>query len=235
MAIHGLKEFRLTAAGLERLGARRVTFSVQLTGLPLRKLKPLSPRRRDATLRATLKQQLAGLKRRFPEADLTSRNTKGSWTLDGSLPASGVRQLAERSEVSDLSIKTIDGRSSARPTKAKGGWFCVWGVVAIQVEGQRSGTLTVEDRFVLVRAFDAENAVDQLAPEWREYGKPYLNPEGYMVRWHLVEIKDVFGLHDDRLSPAGTEVYSRLRTAKLKPEYRWLPGTAATKRRSGRP
>jgi hypothetical protein len=39
----------------------------------------------------------------------------------------------------------------------------------------------------------------------------------------LVEIKDVFALYDDRLSPAGAEVYSRLRTVKLTSEYRWRP------------
>ena len=34
--------------------------------------------------------------------------------------------------------------------KAEPGWFCVWGVVAIQIEGQGNGTVDLEDRLVLV-------------------------------------------------------------------------------------
>ena len=230
MTIHGLKDYRLTVAGLEKLGPRRVTFSVQLRGVPLRELTPLSPRRRDARLRVTLKRQLASLTRRFPEAGLKSRDSKkGSWTADGSLPAHTVRRLATRPEISELWISAIDGRSASAPS-AKEGWFCVWGIVAVQVEGQRSGMTKVEDRLVLVKASGVEDAVDRLAPAWKAYAEPYLNPEGYLVRWHLVEIKDVFALYDDRLSPGGTEVYSRLRTVKLRPEYQWRPNPAPNKR-----
>jgi hypothetical protein len=178
----------------------------------------------------TLKRQLATLTRHFPEGGLSSRDAKkGSWTLDGSLPANRIRRLADRPEVSDLWISAIEGRSRSLPAPEEA-WFCVWGIVAIQVEGQRSGMMKVEDRFVLVRAYGVEDAVDRLAPAWKEYAKPYLNPEGYFVRWQLQEIKDVFALHDDSLSPEGTEVYSRLRTVKLRSEHRWRPTAASNKR-----
>ena len=230
MAVSGLKDYRLTVAGLEKLGARPVTFSVQLRGVPLHKLTALSPRRRDARLRVTLKRQLTSLTRHFPEAALRSRDAKkGSWTLDGSLPANRIRRLAERPEVSELWISAIEGRSASVPA-ANEGWFCVWGIVAIQVEGQRSGMMEVEDRLVLLKASGVEDAVDRLAPAWKDYAEPYLNTEGHLVRWHLVEIKDVFALYDDSLSPEGTEVYSRLRTVKLKSEYRWRPNSAPNKR-----
>jgi hypothetical protein len=230
MAICGLKDYRLTKAGLEKLGARPVTFSVQLRGVPVHKLTALSPRRRYVRLRATLKRQLASLTRHFPEAGLRSRNAKkGSWTLDGSLPARKIQRLATRPEVSALWISAIEGRSASLPA-AKEHWFCVWGIVAIQVEGQRSGMMKVEDRLVLVKASGVEDAAGRLAPAWKEYAEPYLNPEGYLVRWHLVEIKDVVALYDDSLSPEGTEVYSRLRTVKLKSEYRWRPNAPPNKR-----
>ena len=230
MTVRGLNDYRLTAAGLERLGTRAVTLSVQLRGVPLARLIPLSPRKRDAKLRVALKQQLATLTRHCPEAGFKSRDPrKGSWTLDGTLPASKVQRLAKRPEVSELWITAIEGRSRfARPPRK--GLFCVWGVVAVQVEGQRSGMMTVEDRLVLVQAFNAEDAVDRLGPAWKQYARPYLNTEGYLVRWQLVEIKDVFELFDDSVSPAGTEVYSRLRTVKVKPEYQWRPGPTPGKR-----
>lgn len=199
-------------------------------GVPLAKLIALSASQRDAKLRLTLKRQLATLTLRFPEASLKSRDPKkGSWTLDGTLPANRIRRLATRPEVSELWVNAIEGRSRySRP--AKEGWFCVWGIVAVQVEGQRSGTITIEDRLVLVKASGVEAAVERLRPNWKEYAEPYLNPAGALVRWQLVEIKDVFELHEDRLAAAGTEVYSRLRTAKLTPHYQWRRSSAPARR-----
>jgi hypothetical protein len=226
MRVCGLDDYRLTVASLERLGARTVTLSLQLKGVSLSALIPLSPRERDARLRATLKRQLARLTRDFPEANLKSRNPKrGSWTLDGRLPANKVRRLARQPEVAELWVSAISGRSK-RSRPAKEGWFCVWGIVAIQVEGQRSGMMQVEDRLVLVKALSPEHAVARLGPTWNKYAEPYLNPAGYLVRWQCVEIKDVFALFDGQVSPKGTEVYSRLRTVKVKPEYQWRSSSA---------
>lgn len=229
MVVHGLEDYRLNVAGLAKLGARPVNFSVQLTGVPLARLMPLSPKDRDATLRATLKRQLARLVRRFPEAALRSRNLrKGSWTLDGTLPANQIQRLASQREVANVSITAIAGRSKRR-RPAREEWFCVWGVVAIQVEGQRSGKVDVEDRFVLLKARDDQDAVNRLRPQWELYAQPYLNPSGRLVRWQLVAIKDVYSVPDENPSPKGTEVYSRLRTVRMKPEYRWNPPTLSNR------
>lgn len=217
--IRGLEDYRLTVGGLGRLGRRTVTFSVQLKGLSLARLLPLSPREREARLRAVLKRQLAKLARRFPQAALRSRNPKkGSWTLDGDLPANQIRRLAVEPDVADVWISAISGSQRYR-RRAKKAWFCVWGVVAIQVEGQRSPRMQVEDRLMLVSAYDPQDAIKCLVPAWERYAEPYLNPNGYLVRWQLVEIKDVYALCDERISPQGTEVYSRVRTVKGKPEY----------------
>lgn len=227
--VRGLHDYPHGTAGLERLGARTVGFSLQLKGVSLSTLLPLSPGERGARLQATLKRQLARLTQEFPEANLTSRDSKrGSWTLDGRLPANRIGRLARRPEVAELWVSAVDGRSKrARP--AKEGWFCVWGLVAIQVERQRSGMMRVEDRLVLVRARSPDDAVKRLGPMWNRYAEPYVNPAGYLVRWRLVKINDVFELFDDHISPQGTEVYARLRTVRVKPEYQWrssvAPGT----------
>jgi len=229
MKVLGLHDYRLTVAGLERLGARTVTFSLQLKGIPLLTLTQLGPEERNARLRATLKQQLDRLTRDFPGANLKSRDPKrGSWTLDGILPANRIRRLAAQPEVAELEISAIDGRKRARSTKEV--WFCVWGLVAIQVERRRSGMMEVEDRLVVVKALSPDDAIERLRPTWTKYAEPYLNPAGYLVRWQLVEIKDVFEVFDDEFSPKGTEVYSRLRTVRVKPEYRWRPSSAPNKR-----
>jgi hypothetical protein len=50
-----------------------------------------------------------------------------------------------------------------------------------------------------------------------------MNPEGALVRWQLMSVKDVFELYDDAISPNGTKVYSRLRKARFRREHRWVP------------
>lgn len=215
---------------LVRLGTCPVKFHLQLKGIALSRIVRFAPRQRDALLRATLKRQFASLDRRFPDAALRSRDAKkGSWTLDGSLPANRISALASRREVASVSVDEVQGRSKRRQ-RPQLGWWCVWGVVAVQVEGQRSGSVSIEDRFVLVRAYDEEDARRRLQPEWARYANPYLNPSGYLVRWQLLSVKDVYALYDDKLSPAGTEVYSRLRTVRMKPEYRWLPDASRDRR-----
>jgi hypothetical protein len=230
MKVRGLDDYRLTVAGLKGFGDRTVTFSIELKGVALSVLMPFSPKERDARLRATLKRQLARLKRDFPEAKLKSRSPrKGSWTLDGRLPANKISGLARQPEVAVLRVSAIDGRSMPAPRKTER-WFCVWGLVAIQVHGQRSGMMQVEDRLVLVKAFNPDDAVKRLGPTWDQYAEPYLNPSGYVIRWRFVGVKDVFQLFDQQISPTGTEVFSRLRAVKVKPEYQWRSSLSPNKR-----
>jgi len=227
----GLDDYGLTLTRLGHLGARSVFFSLQLKGRRLPALLRFPPRRRDAELRVTLKQQFKSLARRFPEAGLSSRDEqKGSWTLDGQLPANRIHALALRPEVTALAITAIDGRSVKR-SQPKLAWHCVWGVVAIQVEGRRAGRIDLEDRFLLVKAYDSEDATNRLRREWERYATPYLNPYGYLVRWQLVVVKDVYALGDDEISDHGTEVFSRIRSVKMKPEDRWF-GISATSKAS---
>ena len=100
-------------------------------------------------------------------------------------------------------------------------WFCVRGKVAIQIEGQTRGRVTLEDRFVLVKASNPKNAQQRLAREWRAYAEPYLNSDGCAVRWKLIGIENVYELTEDDIDPHGTEVYSQLRYERMKQEYRW--------------
>jgi hypothetical protein len=188
----GLEGFRLSLAGLKRLGDRPVRLTVQLVGRSVSALRHLRPRQREARLRDTLADQLERLRRRFD---------------------------------------TIEGRSQ-NPRRHGPRWFCVWGVVAVQIEEQVQGFITLEDRLVLVRANDPDDAQHKLQGKWSKYAEPYLNPNGYLVRWQLVNVRDVYELFEDTLDPRGTEVYSRLRKARLRPEYRWRPTGSTNRTRS---
>src|ERR1700733_7564710 len=188
----GLDDFRLSLTGLTRLGDRPVRLSVQLAGRSVSALRHLRPRQREARLRVTLANQLERLRRRFPRVEFVSRGTrKPSWTVDAVLPARHLVELANKSEVNHVHLDTIEGRSE-KPRRNGPRWFCVWGVVAVQIEEQITGLITLEDRLLLVRANDADDAERKLQREWSK-------------------------LSEEILDPRGTEVFSRLRRARLRP------------------
>jgi len=221
--IIGLDAFGLTRAALLRLGPRPVHLSIQLTGEAVSKLWHLRPKQRHATLRDTLAKQLNHLRRDFPAVEFVSRGKdKPSWTIDAVVPANQLAALASRRYVKALMIDTIEGRRQRRRRSGLA-WFCVWGVVAIQIEWQIKGSLDLEDRLVIVKANDAADAQRRLQRMWTRYAEPYMNPDGYLVRWQLISIRDVYALFDEAIDPRGTEVYSKLRTVRLRPEYRWRP------------
>jgi hypothetical protein len=228
----GLDDFRLNLTQLTRLGDKPVRLSVQLVGRSVAALRHLRPTLRDATLREALANQLVRLRRRFPQVEFVSRGKrKPSWTIDGVLPARHVHELASTPEVSHVHLDTIEGRRK-KPRRQGPRWFCVWGVVAVQIEERIKGLITLEDRLVLVRAQDEDDAQSKLQREWSRYAKPYLNPDGYLVRWQLVNVRDVYELFESTIDPRGTEVFSRLRTARLRPEHRWRPNRNQKPRRS---
>jgi len=215
----GLDNFGLTPARLSRLGAREVVFSVNLKGRSQLALLRYTPGERQRRLRLALDSQQRRLLRYFPSAGLRSGGKLG-WTLDGRLPANRLRALAGRPEVHFLHITSIEGLRETRQAPRES-WFCVRGKVAIQIEGLTRGRVDIEDRFVLVRAIGPRDAQRRLGREWGTYATPYLNMHGYGVRWKLVSIEDVYDLNQDDIDPRGTEVYSRIRSEQMKPEYRW--------------
>jgi hypothetical protein len=236
--VFGLDAFGLSLPALTRLGSRKVRFSVQLAGKTVNQLWHHAPKRRDELLRQALAQQLVRLRRDFEGIEFISRGkNRASWTIDTCMPARLVGKVAAKPYVKEVTLDTIEGRrrKRVRPTL---GWFCVWGVVAIQIEGQSDGFLDLEDRLVIVKAWSAEDAQHRLESSWRSYAEPYMNREGALVRWQLVSVQDVYGLFDDVISPRGTEVYSRLRKARLRPEHHWSPRSqdapAPIRRRGGR-
>ena len=75
----------------------------------------------------------------------------------------------------------------------------------------------------MVKAVSFEDAEKRLLPEFKEYGMPYLNPDGLMVRWALERILDVYEVGDEKISPQGIEVFSALAQRRIKPQYMQKP------------
>jgi hypothetical protein len=58
-----------------------------------------------------------------------------------------------------------------------------------------------------------------------------LNPYGYLVRWRLEKITNVYDLCEDHIDSRGTEVYSQLKSRRVQSKSAWRPRKVRHRRR----
>jgi hypothetical protein len=134
----------------------------------------------------------------------------------GRVAAKQVRALRRLPHIAYVWIETIPGLKRKK-LPATQRWFAVQARFAIQIEGQTKGRQSYEDRIVIVKATSAKEAQRKLRRNFKDYERPYLNPEGYMVKWVFESILDIYELMDTTIDPNGTEVFSRFGGRRLKP------------------
>ena len=223
-----LTDWGLSPSAFRRLGERPVNVEIQQKGPRMRPLFRLPPAERQSRLAASLTRGLHALEKHCPQSEFNVRRNDGlAWTIDARLPAKDVESLSQLPNVERVFVRRIQGLRRRRRSRVERQWYAVYGRVAVQVEGQVRGYQTIEDRVVLVKATSEHDAKRRLAHKWDAYAEPYLNAEGYMVRWKLEEVVDVYDLSDKVIDEAGTEVYSGLYQRRIRPEYEWHPRTRA--------
>jgi hypothetical protein len=123
-----------------------------------------------------------------------------------------------------VSIKKID-KAKEKKAKPTQNFYCVKMTVAIEIEGKNKGLQTIEERFVLIKAKSFDDAYDKLEAKKGNYGEPYLNSSGELVRWKIERFDDCYitDIHNfkDLNDPDGVEVYSKLKTRRLTKERTW--------------
>jgi hypothetical protein len=225
--LDGLHEFGLTTASLRALGERPVRLRVsfawpELTSRFLR----LRPAERKAEMDRRKREGLRRARSRWPDCGVErDGSTRAPHGFEVTLPARAAERLARDKSYSFVYLESVQGRRKhrQRPRKPRMEWYAVRGQVAVQVEGQTRGIQGVEDRIVLVKALDFDDAVLRLKREWVRYARPYLNPYGQRVRWQLEEIVDVYSTMERELDPRGVEVYSKLTGRKMTRSREWHP------------
>ncbi len=226
----GLKKFNLTPSAFFRLKNRRVTIRVYLKNRDINaKIVSLEPKKRRPYQVKRWQRWSAQLQKTFPLSNFTPDST-------GDLPSSlattlsipDIKRLVELPCVHSILIERISGYPRRKELQHSLSWYCVRALVAIQIEGQTRGNQSVEDRFVIVRAFSFKDAERRLQREWCDYATPYLNSDSRLVRWQLDKVVDVYEIYGDEIDPNGTEIYSQLISRRMKPAYQWQP------RRQGR-
>jgi hypothetical protein len=130
-----------------------------------------------------------------------------------------------------LKLPFVDSKLSGdnRPKKQNEyrgqSYFCSKVICGIQIEGQTKGLQTIEERFMIVKADNWEKAEAKIQKGFKDYEKPYINGLGQFVRWKFYFIEETYYTtiddKNDFDNPEGVEVFSKLRTKKLRKENIW--------------
>ncbi len=174
-----------------------------------------------------LKKQLEALgkKVKLPEFNLIG-SIKSPRGIKTEISLGELAAIAKLSCVSNVYIGKMQHARKRKVLKELE-FFCVKMTVAIQVEGIVTGMQTYEERYVLVKAKDIQDAYRRVAKQEKSYAEPYLNPDCRLVRWKIESYDDCFstGITDANSfnEYAGNEVYSVLKNRKLNKDRSWAP------------
>lgn len=205
-----------SVTALARRGTR-VRIRIRLAWPRASRLRALAPAERLASVSRTLDRNFARLADLLGPTAAVQRIDRSG--LDANVAARLVSTLIRMSAVASVEVLAIPGvkrRPEQRVTKLAPTWFSVRGEVVIDIEGRTRGMQSVEDRIVLLRARDEAAARRRFEALCDDGSAPYLNDRGQFVTWRLERIVDVYQLLDQRISPDGTEVYSKFRSRRLR-------------------
>jgi hypothetical protein len=142
----------------------------------------------------------------------------------GDIKVADILELALLSAVEFVRIEATNGRKKRLVTPRKRQrFYCVKMTVAIQVEGREKGMQSYEERYVLFKGYSESEAIHKAEIAALAYQKPYLNPDGLLVRWHVESIDNAYEVVTEANSNdfEGAEVFSVLKTRKLNPDRVW--------------
>ncbi|MDO1451917.1 DUF4288 domain-containing protein [Rhodocytophaga aerolata] len=141
------------------------------------------------------------------------------------LPLHRVGELIREDFIGHISIEAIDGLEKKAAREPEGSFWSIKARFATQIEDQESGLQPYEDRILLIKAVDEQDAQKKLLKSFESYEEPYLNASGRLVRWKFEKFLDAYDTSVSSIeafsSEQGVEVFSELANRKLKPEDVW--------------
>jgi len=221
-----LEDFGLTISQFLKI-KKKVSVKINLRYPKYDKFYVYSPVDRRKKINEVLKKEYDSLVKILPNIKFKKNVIKkGIRSIEIELLASSVKLFENRKFIESIWIDKIQGLRKKKKKREKL-WYAVRANFSIQIEGFKGGLQQYEDRIIVVKAYNHEDAEKVAEKEFKEYcDNPYLNTDLRMVRWHYEKITDVYemlSVYKDKFNQSGTEVYSKFRMRKLKPEYEWHP------------
>jgi hypothetical protein len=144
------------------------------------------------------------------------------------LPLNRLPTLLALPEVGSIVIAAIANRERREEPDEPTFW-AVEARFAVQVEGETTGRQMFEDRMMVVKAQDEEDARRKLLLEFARYAEPCLGGGGRLVRFQFEKFLRADWLNFASLEAAeeGFEVFSTLKYRQLRPGMEW-PGPEPT-------
>lgn len=219
--VYYLEEFGFaSAAHIERLGSVRIEITIDLGPFPAtRQLAPYAPAERSRRIRSHFRQLFDRLRLVLPEAAKPTDAGQCVCTV----PARVLRTLRRHPSVQSVWLNRVEGRQRRKIRRRNLEWYAVLARFAIQVEGQTRGTQDYEDRIVIVQAYNLDDAPRRLRAEFKRYATPYLGATNRLVRWQFEEVLDVYSMGQVNFSEKAIEVFSTLKSRRLRPRDAWIP------------
>ena len=225
-AIIGLEDWNLTVDALSGLD-NQARVHIRVPYPHYKSVLGYLPAERTRRIAAQIRKDFSALKEMLGKVPFEKTGTHfRPIGAKVTLPLNRLPPLLATEAVKTISIESIQGitRKESVPES------CFWSIkarFAIQIENKTGGLQKYEDRLMLVKAVDEEDAQRKLLPSFESYTVPYLNSAGLLVRWQFEKFLDAYStdvisleafLHDE-----GVEVFSELGNRKLKPGTEWKP------------
>ena len=224
--IYNLEEFGLDLNHLLALGKRKIKLSAYIRYPNQAFLFRFSPDERKQKIDQRMRAKFQSVKKRWPAKDLKIIGTETRPSgIEGEVEAQDISEILRIKDFASVRVEAVQGRKRRAIPDNTLHWFGVKAIFAIQVEGKKSGLQTYEERIVILKSKTFEDAERLVLKEFKAYGEPYLNSDGEMVRWQFEKILDTYAIQEEELDPKGTEVFSVLKSRRMKPEYEWHPMT----------
>lgn len=229
LKIYKLDDYALTYSEFLKIG-NTVKVSIRLKYPDHKNFFLFKPEDRWNKIKQVLEQRSKKLVNLLPHKKYKIDKIAGAFRgIEIDIQPRELKKFENKSFIDSIWIKSIYGikQKPVKKTRIKTKyWYNVKAIFAIQIEGTKGGLQRYEERMLLVKAQDHIDAEKVAIREFKEYGKyKYLNENMQMVRWYFDKITDIceLDIENDKLDPTGTEVYSKLRWRKFRPEYEWYP------------
>ncbi|WP_139924190.1 DUF4288 domain-containing protein [Hymenobacter sp. DG01] len=221
--ISNLKEWKLGGLPEDAL----IEVSIHFNYPPTEELQPLLPAQRVKRINEIMRQNIQVVVGQIqPVAHSPSPDNRRPRGMRCSLPAAKLPVLCSIEQVKSVTIGNAAGsKRIVRRKKEVHQFFCVRMTVAIQIEGKQDGLQGCEERFVLIKASSREDAYGRVEAASSTYSEPYLNSDGYLVRWKVESLDDCYETGITKLSEftalGGVEVFSGIKNRRMTLERTW--------------